>query len=190
MLSSTTLEFTSANLEEIQTTLNSECMAPQFRQQRWKSMEIVFGMTACVKFVQPLGVGTRRPLLSANDHDESDAPTSRSVRMSTNISTMTANRELLDIRKSIDNLDNALVAILAERFRLTERVGHIKLEYDLPSQDRERERAQQQHYSELATQYGLDPRALLGIMTTIIQFVKDRHEEIKANAAPVGQQPE
>lgn len=100
---------------------------------------------------------------------------------------MTVNRELLDIRKSIDNLDNALVAILAERFRLTERVGFIKLQNDLPSQDEERERLQQLHYSELASTYGLDRKALLGIMTTIIRFVKDRHDEIKANAGSFGQ---
>jgi len=74
---------------------------------------------------------------------------------------MTTNRELLEIRKSIDNLDNALVAILAERFRLTERVGFIKLENDLPSQDGERERAQQLHYSELAWRFQ-DPSATLG----------------------------
>lgn len=95
---------------------------------------------------------------------------------------MNTTRELLDIRKSIDNLDNALVAILAERFRLTERVGFIKLSADLPAQDVERERAQQLHYSELASAYGLDRNALLGIMSTIVQFVKNRHEEIKATA--------
>ena len=31
-----------------------------------------------------------------------------------------------ELRKSIDNLDTALVAILAERFRITERVGELK----------------------------------------------------------------
>lgn len=97
---------------------------------------------------------------------------------------MTANRELLDIRKSIDNLDNAIVAILAERFRLTERVGHIKLSLSLPPEDAERERMQEAHYSELAAAYGLDRAALLDIMKTIIGQVKRRHAEIRDSQGP------
>ncbi len=93
---------------------------------------------------------------------------------------MTVTRELLDIRKSIDNLDNALVAILAERFRLTKRVGFIKLSMGLPAEDPERERMQQLHYSDLASSDGLDRAALIEIMRTITAQVKRRHVEIKA----------
>ena len=38
--------------------------------------------------------------------------------------------ELAEARATIDNIDAALVHILAERFRCTQRVGHIKAEYD------------------------------------------------------------
>ena len=34
--------------------------------------------------------------------------------------------ELAEARATIDNIDAALVHILAERFRCTQRVGHIK----------------------------------------------------------------
>ncbi|GAB4557945.1 MAG: chorismate mutase [Rhizobacter sp.] len=95
---------------------------------------------------------------------------------------MTVNQELLEIRKSIDNLDNALVAVLAERFRLTERVGFLKRDLNLPPEDRERESAQEKHYSELASSYGLDRATLIEIMRTIISQVKRRHVEIRAGA--------
>lgn len=93
---------------------------------------------------------------------------------------MTGDRELLEIRRSIDNLDNAMVAILAERFRLTERVGFIKLSLNLPPEDLERERAQEHHFSELASSYGLDRATLVAIMRTVIAQVKKRHLEIRA----------
>ena len=40
--------------------------------------------------------------------------------------------ELLDLRHSIDNIDAALVYLLAERFRCTQRVGHLKASAGLP----------------------------------------------------------
>ena len=43
---------------------------------------------------------------------------------------MTPREQLLQYRQSIDNLDAALVHILAERFRCTKAVGHLKAEHD------------------------------------------------------------
>ena len=40
--------------------------------------------------------------------------------------------ELAEARATIDKIDAALVHILAERFRCTQRVGHIKARLDLP----------------------------------------------------------
>lgn len=50
--------------------------------------------------------------------------------------------ELAEARATIDNIDAALVHILAERFRCTQRVGHIKARLDLPHADPEREARQ------------------------------------------------
>jgi chorismate mutase len=94
---------------------------------------------------------------------------------------MTIDLELLEIRKSIDNLDNAIIAILAERFRLTERVGLIKSSKSMPAEDTERELIQELHYSKLASSYGLDKGAVIAIMKSIIAQVKNRHNEIKNN---------
>ena len=50
--------------------------------------------------------------------------------------------ELAEARATIDNIDAALVHILAERFRCTQRVGHIKARLDLPPADPDREARQ------------------------------------------------
>ena len=52
---------------------------------------------------------------------------------------MTKPSPLLEFRKSIDNLDATLIYVLAERFRLTKRVGEYKRDNGLPSSDKGRE---------------------------------------------------
>ena len=47
--------------------------------------------------------------------------------------------QLATLRKSIDNLDDALIRVLAERFRLTQQVGELKAEHHLPASDPNRE---------------------------------------------------
>ena len=43
--------------------------------------------------------------------------------------------ELVTLRKSIDNIDAALVHLLAERFKTTQQVGRLKAELSMPSSD-------------------------------------------------------
>ena len=50
--------------------------------------------------------------------------------------------ELARLRGSIDNLDSALVCLLAERFKITQRVGELKAELGLPPADPQREAQQ------------------------------------------------
>ena len=47
--------------------------------------------------------------------------------------------ELIEARKTIDNIDAALIHILAERFRCTQKVGVIKAVHELPPADPARE---------------------------------------------------
>ena len=65
--------------------------------------------------------------------------------------------ELAEARATIDNIDAALVHILAERFRCTQRVGHIKARLDLPPADPAREARQVERLRTLAASSGLDP---------------------------------
>ena len=50
--------------------------------------------------------------------------------------------QLHSIRESIDNIDAAVVHMLAERFKFTQQVGTLKASHGLPPADPEREREQ------------------------------------------------
>ena len=50
--------------------------------------------------------------------------------------------ELLRLRGSIDNMDAALVHLLAERFKVTQQVGELKARHGLPPADPAREAEQ------------------------------------------------
>jgi chorismate mutase len=68
-----------------------------------------------------------------------------------------AQMELRDLRKSIDNIDAAMIHILAERFRCTQRVGALKANHDLPPADPAREEYQVGRLRALAKDAQLDP---------------------------------
>lgn len=66
--------------------------------------------------------------------------------------------EVLDeYRSSIDNIDAALVHLLAERFKITRQVGDYKAEVGLPVADPEREALQVARMRALAEEAGVDP---------------------------------
>ena len=65
--------------------------------------------------------------------------------------------ELLRLRSSIDNLDYALVCLLAERFKITQQVGVLKAERGLPPADPSREEQQIARLRRLASDADLDP---------------------------------
>ena len=65
--------------------------------------------------------------------------------------------ELAGIRESIDNIDAALIHMLAERFKFTQKVGKLKATNDLPPSDPEREARQVARLRALAEEANLDP---------------------------------
>ena len=64
---------------------------------------------------------------------------------------------LAGYRESIDNIDAALVFMLAERFKITQAVGRYKAESGLPAADPGRESAQIERLRALAESANLDP---------------------------------
>ena len=64
---------------------------------------------------------------------------------------------LAGYRASIDNIDAALIHMLAERFRITKAVGAYKAEHDLPASDPGREERQIARLRRLAEDAQLDP---------------------------------
>ena len=83
--------------------------------------------------------------------------------------------ELAALRASIDNLDAALVYLLAERFRCTQQVGHLKAELGLAPSDLAREEEQLQRLRQLARESGLDPVFAEKVLAFIIAEVIRNH---------------
>jgi len=93
-----------------------------------------------------------------------------------------AQNELTVLRASIDNLDAALVHLLAERFRCTEKVGRLKADTGMPPADPRREAYQIQRLQALATTSGLDPRFAEKVLALIIDEVIRNHESLSNGA--------
>lgn len=88
--------------------------------------------------------------------------------------------ELDDMRSSIDNIDAALVHLLAERFKCTQRVGRLKATHDLPPSDPDREARQIERLRSLAVESDLDPAFAEKFLTFIIDEVIRHHEAIRS----------
>ncbi len=90
--------------------------------------------------------------------------------------------ELTRLRASIDNLDAALVHLLAERFRCTQQVGVLKATVGLPPSDPAREEQQMSRLRELAAEAGLDPVFAEKFLGFIIAEVIRNHGTIAQRA--------
>ena len=86
--------------------------------------------------------------------------------------------ELKRLRESIDNLDAVLIHTLAERFKLTQRVGELKADNALPPADPEREQRQVERLRSLAEESGLDPEFAEKFLAFTVAEVIRRHERI------------
>ena len=86
--------------------------------------------------------------------------------------------ELARLRDSIDNIDAALVHLLAERFKCTKAVGEYKATHGLPPADPAREGQQIARLRALAKAAKLDPDFAEKFLSFIVQEVIRHHEAI------------
>jgi chorismate mutase len=86
--------------------------------------------------------------------------------------------ELLRLRDSIDNIDAALIHLLAERFKCTQAVGEFKAAHGFPAADPTREAAQIARLRKLAEDAKLDPDFAEKFLNFIVKEVIRHHEAI------------
>ncbi len=93
---------------------------------------------------------------------------------------MQSDPELEQLRGSIDNLDAAIICMLAERFKITQRVGILKKDRGLAPADPEREEQQIARLRALAASANLDPEFAAKWLEFIVAEVVRHHEAIAA----------
>ncbi len=93
---------------------------------------------------------------------------------------------LEDFRASIDNIDAALVHLLAERFKITQAVGRYKAESGLEPADPDRETEQIARLRQLAETSGLDPAFTEKFLRFIVDEVIRHHRLIADSHADPG----
>ena len=91
-----------------------------------------------------------------------------------------AHEALKGYRASIDNIDAALIHMLAERFRCTKAVGVLKAEHGLPPADPAREQQQIARLRQLAKDAQLDPDFAEKFLNFVIREVIRDHDQIAA----------
>lgn len=86
-----------------------------------------------------------------------------------------------ELRTKIDHIDNAIIAKLAERFKVTNAVGEYKATHGLPAKDSAREAKQYLRITELALKHDLDPEFAKTYLAVVINRVIQNHEEVASN---------
>lgn len=89
--------------------------------------------------------------------------------------------ELDRLRSSIDNMDSALIHLLAERFKITQRVGELKAQHGLPPADPSREARQVARLRSLAESAHLDPEFAEKFINFVMREVVRHHEAIASD---------
>jgi chorismate mutase len=86
------------------------------------------------------------------------------------------------MRDSIDNIDAAIIHMLAERFRCTRAIGELKAQHGLPPGDPGREAEQVSRLRQLAVVSKLDPDFVEKFFALVIREVIRHHESIPRGA--------
>lgn len=81
------------------------------------------------------------------------------------------------LRRQIDELDEQLLVVLAERFKVTRQVGALKAARGLPPQDATREAQIDAKVRRLAADHDLDESMVSDVLRAVIDRVVAEHRE-------------
>lgn len=90
------------------------------------------------------------------------------------------------LRQSIDNVDTAIVSLLAERFKYTSQVGVLKARAGFAPADYKREDYQIERLHRIAVDTGLDPDIAEMYREFVVTEAKRRHKRIAENGVDPG----
>jgi chorismate mutase len=96
-----------------------------------------------------------------------------------------ADNPLEEYRASIDNIDAALVYLLAERFKKTTKIGALKAASGLPPADPGREKRQIERLRRLAVDANLDPHFSEKMLKFIVEEVIRHHEKMASDSKDI-----
>ena len=88
--------------------------------------------------------------------------------------------ELLQARARIDEIDQEIIKLLADRFFQTLQVGRIKASQELQSFDPDRETQKIQKLRQMSEEIGLNADLVEALFTQIMQEVVKNHQQLKA----------
>lgn len=87
-------------------------------------------------------------------------------------------QRIIALRQSIDNIDNAVIYLLAERFALTNRIGSIKAQAGFAPCDSNRENEQIARLCAIAQDAGLEQSVAREYHKFVVSESKKRHKLI------------
>ena len=94
-----------------------------------------------------------------------------------------AARQVAELRTDVDTIDAAIVTMLAERFRVTRRIGLLKARAGFASADLHREAAQVATLRGKAEDCGLDPDLAEAYLHLVADAAKRVHERLASQAS-------
>ena len=81
-----------------------------------------------------------------------------------------ANKAITQLRKKIDQVDALIIKKLAERRKISQKIGRLKAKQGIVVKDPGRERAILKYYHSLSKRYRLDPAFVHQLFRSIIRY--------------------
>lgn len=87
-------------------------------------------------------------------------------------------KELPDLRQKIDEIDDRIVELISERFRITDEIGTLKADSSAPALDAEREQHIISRLTEKSGKLAVNPDLISSIFRSILSEVVLKHQQI------------